>query len=59
MFCDGGRRGRGHAVGFGGWGISAPRRRGGGDGRGAGARRGLPHVRGDGGPGGETEAAPL
>lgn len=57
--CDGGCGGSGHAVRFGGWGVSVPRRRGRGGGRGAGAWCGLPHVRGDGGPGGEAEATPL
>lgn len=59
LWGDGGRRGRGHAVGFRGCGVSVPWRRGWGGGRGAGTRRGLPHVRGDGGPGGEAEVAPL
>lgn len=58
-FCYGGRRSSGHTVGFGGWGVSVPWRRSRGGGRGAGAWRGLPHVRSDGGPSGEVEAAPL
>uniref|UniRef100_A0A4X2L7H1 Intraflagellar transport protein 57 homolog n=1 Tax=Vombatus ursinus TaxID=29139 RepID=A0A4X2L7H1_VOMUR len=53
--------GRGVAGGRRGYGASAPRRGGGRGGRvrGAGPWSGLPHVRGDGRPGGEAEAAAL
>lgn len=59
LSCDGCRGSGDLAVGLGGWGVSGSRGRRRGGGGGARARRGLPHVRGDGGPGGEAEAAPL
>lgn len=59
LSCDGCRGSGDPAVGLGGWGVSGSRGRRRGGGGGARARRGLPHVRGDGGPGGEAEATPL
>lgn len=55
-----GCRGRGDpAVGLGRWGVSGSGGRRWGGGGGARAGSGLPHVRGDGRPSGEAEAAPL